>query len=85
MVLQYLTLLSGMAFLPMISTKQTLVPFGWVPTHFSQPPKVRLVLNVFQYFVERLLKCHIYAFSVLYRSIPRALDSFLALCWNFLG
>lgn len=53
------------------------------PPIFPWPSEVRLVLNVFQYLVNKLFEHNVYPFRTLCQSIPGAFDSLLALGWNF--
>ena len=55
-ILERPTLLSGMPLIPMIGAIQILVPFGWVSAHLIKPAEMRLMLDLLQDFIYRLLK-----------------------------
>lgn len=68
MVIQYTALLGSMTFLSMVNAIQALIPPGRVSTHFSRPPKVRLILNTLEDLIDKLLKRHINSFGLLHPS-----------------
>ena len=44
----------------MIYALQILIPTSWIFAHLTRPTKIRLVLNLLQDFVYRLLECYIH-------------------------
>ena len=58
-ILEHSTLFNGMTLLSVICVVRALVPPGWVPSHLTQPMKVRFILYPFQNLVNRLLECHV--------------------------
>ena len=56
MILQNTTLFGGVAFLPMISIMQTLVPLPQVTAHLTEPLKIRFILNMSKDLINELLE-----------------------------
>ena len=67
MILQHLTLLSRMPFVPMVSTIQVLISPRGIPSHLARPPKERFVLNPIYDLVHWLLERYIYLSQLHFR------------------